>query len=219
MWPFPKRSAPSPSEPESARPRVAGVVPCAGSSSRMGTSKALLDAGGRSFLAAVVGSLVAGGCDPVLVVVAPRQDDERRRATSAGATVLENPEPGEGPITSLRLALAALGADVQGVAFLPVDHPLVRPETVGELVGVFADGTAPVVLPVHDGRHGHPTLFRRSLFAELADARLEGGARTVVHRHLDAAALVEVADVGVVTDIDTPEAYRAAMAAMRGATG
>lgn len=150
----------------------------------------------------------------MVVVVGPGQEDERRRAVAAGAVVLENPDPGEGPITSLRLALAALGADVDGVALCPVDHPLVRPETVAELVDAFAEGDAPVVLPLHDGRRGHPTLFRRTVFSELADPGLEGGARTVVHRHPEHATEVAVDDVGVVTDIDTPEAYRAAMRGM-----
>jgi molybdenum cofactor cytidylyltransferase len=213
---FGRRGAVVPPRPAERVPRVAGVIPCAGASTRMGTSKALLDAGGRSFLAAVVGALVGGGCDPVLVVVGPGQDDEKRRATAAGALVLDNPDPGEGPITSLRLALAALAADVDGIALCPVDHPLVRPETVARLVTELRGTDAPVVLPVHAGSRGHPTLFRRALFAELSDPGLEGGARTVVHRHLEQASLIDVDDAGVVTDIDTPEAYRAYRAATGG---
>jgi nicotine blue oxidoreductase len=176
----------------------------------MGTSKALLDAGGRSFLAAVVGALVGGGCDPVVVVVGDGQEDEARRARAAGAQVLINPDPGEGPITSLRLALGALGDKVEGVAFLPVDHPLVRPETVASLVRTLLSGGAPLVLPVHEGGRGHPALFRRALFPELLDPGLEGGARTVVHAHLHQAELVGVDDAGVNLDLDTPEEYRAA---------
>lgn len=195
-------------EPPPPPRRVAGVIPCAGDSTRMGRSKALLDAGGRSFLAATVGALVAGGCDPVVVVVGPGQPDEARRAKAAGAAVLENPEPGEGPVTSLRLALAVLGASVEGVAYLPVDHPRVRPETVAALVSALRDGEAPVVLPVFQGRRGHPALFRRTVFRDLADPDLQGGARTVVHAHLESAALLDVDDAGVVTDIDTPDAYR-----------
>jgi len=191
-------------------PRVAGVVPCAGQSTRMGRSKALLDAGGRSFVAAVVGALVGGGCDPVVVVVGPGQEDEARRARAAGAVVLQNPDPTEGPITSLRVALATLGSEVEGVAFLPVDHPLVAPETVATLVEALLTCDAPLVLPTVEGRRGHPALFRRTLFPELTARGQEEGARSVVHGHLEQAHLVEVTDGGVVTDIDTPEAYRAA---------
>lgn len=198
----PPQEAPPPSRP------VAGVIPCAGASTRMGRSKALLDAGGRSFLAATVGSLIGGGCAPVVVVVGPGQTDEARRAKAAGAVVLENPAPGEGPITSLRLALAVLGSTVEGVAFLPVDHPRVRPETVATLVEALRGGEAPLVLPTYQGTRGHPALFRRGLFPALADPGLQGGARTVVHAHLDAATLLAVDDPGVVTDIDTPDAYR-----------
>ena len=207
FWPFGSREKAPPPEPPR---RVAGLIPCAGESQRMGTSKALLDAGGRSFLSAVVGALVGGGCDPVVVVVGDGQDDEERKAKAAGAVTLLNPDPGEGPITSVRLGLAALEGAAAGVALLPVDHPRVRPETVANLVERFLDSSAPLVLPVHGGARGHPALIRHPLFGELRDPRLEGGARTVVHRHLDAALLVEVDDPGVLLDIDTPEEYRAA---------
>lgn len=189
---------------------VAGVVPCAGTSSRMGETKALLDAGGRSFLAAVVGALCGGGCDPVVVVAAPGAAAVARKAEEVGARLLVNPEPGEGPITSLRLALSHLEGAVEGVAYCPVDHPLVRPETVAQLLADFAQSDAPLVLPVRGDERGHPVIFRPTLFSELSDAALQGGARTVVHRHLDEAVLVPVDDPGVVTDIDTPEAYRKA---------
>jgi CTP:molybdopterin cytidylyltransferase MocA len=180
----------------------------------MGAPKALLDAGGRSFVAAVVGALVGGGCHPVFVVVGPGQEDVERRASAAGASVLLNPYPGEGPITSLRLALVALPPETDGVAYCPVDHPLLRAETVAVLLAEFRSGQAPVVLPTVDGRRGHPAVFRRTVFPELTDPDLEGGARTVVHRLLDVASLVEVSDRGTVTDVDTPAAYRKALGAL-----
>ena len=206
--PFWRRKSPEDESPPT--PRVAGVIPCAGASTRMGRSKALLDAGGRSFVAAAVGTLIGGGCDPVLVIVGPGQTDEARRAKAAGATVLENPDPGEGPITSLRLALGVMGATVHGIAYLPVDHPKVRPETVAALIDTFRAGSAPLVLPTFHDKRGHPALFGRTLFPALADPGLRGGARAVVHANLDVATLVDVADIGVVTDIDTPESYRTA---------
>jgi CTP:molybdopterin cytidylyltransferase MocA len=129
---------------------------------------------------------------------------------AAGAVTLTNPDPGEGPITSLRVALETLGDGIDGMAVLPVDHPLVRPATVRALLEAFVESRAPVVLPTHEGERGHPGLFRRSVFPELLDPGLEGGARTVVHAHLADAHLVPVDDPGVRADIDTPEAYRAA---------
>jgi CTP:molybdopterin cytidylyltransferase MocA len=188
---------------------IAGVVPSSGSSTRMGKDKGLLQVGGRSFLRRTVDALTLGGCEPVLVVVAAGENELAREAAEAGASVLLNPEPGEGPITSLRIALAALDGSVDGVAHLPVDHPMVRAETVALLLAAARSTGSPHTLPLYRSKRGHPAIFGSELFPELLDPTLEGGANTGVHRHLPDARLVEVEDGGVVIAIDTPAAYQA----------
>ena len=174
----------------------------------MGTDKALLVLDGETFLERVVKALTEGGCDPVLVVVSPDRPGVRAEATRLRTTVIENPHPGEGPITSLRLALSHLSeAGPDAVVWLPLDFPLVASAHVARLRETAAESAAPLVLFSHRGKRGHPVLFDRSLFAELADPSLEGGARIVVHRHLEKAAVISVDDVSVVTDVDTPDAY------------
>lgn len=177
---------------------------------RMGRPKGLLEIGGRPFVDRVVRALGEGGCDPVFLVVSPKEEALAEIGRAAGAVVLENPAPGEGPITSLRLALAALPADFAGVAYLPLDHALVEARHVRALLAAVRESGARLALPVHGTKRGHPAYFGRELFGELSDPSLAGGARTVVHRHLDGARLLEM-DRAVVTDIDTPEAYAEAL--------
>ncbi len=195
---------------------VAGVIPCAGVSRRMGASKALLDAGDGPFLRHAIDALRGGGCDPVVVVVRDVCGPEAELARAAGALVVANPEPEGGPVTSLRAALEHLGRAPAGVAYLPVDHPLVTAATVRTIVDAFRSRDAPMVVPLHRGARGHPPVFARALFAELADPSLCGGARTVVHRHLDRAYLLEVDDPAVLLDLDTPEAYQRAFGRLPG---
>lgn len=190
----------------------AGVVPSSGASSRMGRDKGLLPIGGGTFLRRTVRTLSDGGCDPVLVVVAEGEDTLAEEASAAGAHVLFNPDPGDGPITSLRLALSSLPASIGGVAYLPVDHPLVSTDTVRRLLDRARAAEAALTLPLYGTKRGHPAVFGRALFAELMDPDLESGAKTVVHRHLSEATLVEVQDEGVVIDIDTPAMYDAVLA-------
>lgn len=189
---------------------VAGVVPAAGASRRMGHPKGLLEIGGRSFARRVTEALAGGGCEPVYAVVAAGDAELAGRFREAGARVLENPDPGEGPITSLRLAVAEIDDRVERVVYLPVDHPLVEAHHVADLIAAADRTGASLALPVHASKRGHPALFGRALFDELLDPALQGGARTVVHRHLDEACLLPCDDPAVVTDIDTPEAYQAA---------
>lgn len=168
----------------------------------------MLDAGGRTFLERVLHALRVGGCARVIVSLPAPEGLVAAKAREAGALVVENPRPEDGPIGSLRAALTALDPDVEGIAFCPVDHPLLCAETVEALVSRFHAGEAPLVLPTLDGKHGHPVLFRRVLFDELLNDELPEGARTVVHRHVDAADLVPVEDQGTVVDIDDLTDYR-----------
>lgn len=200
--------------------RFAGVVPAAGASRRMGEPKGLLRIDGVPFVRRVVEALRAAGCAPVLVVVAEGDAAVAAEADAAGATILENPDPGEGPITSLRMAIGALDEDVDGLVYLPLDHALVTADAVSRLLLEARRSDAPLTIPVHGDKRGHPAVFRRQLFSELGDPGLQGGARTVVHRHLQESRMVPFDDPSVITDIDTPEAYAAAIQAHRtGAEG
>ena len=69
-----------------------------------------------------------------------------------------------------------------------------------------------MTIPTYAAKRGHPAVFGKALFVELLDPELEGGAKTVVHRHLADAELVPVEDEGVVVDIDTPASYEAVLA-------
>lgn len=188
---------------------IAGVVPAAGSSTRMGAVKALFDAGqGRTFLERVAGTLARGGCAPVLVVMRESDGPEASLARRMGARVVVNPDPGEGPITSIRCALRALPREVVGILVLPVDHPLVKPATVEELLARFEAEPSLAHVPTYGGRRGHPVIVPQARFSELIDGALAEGLRTVLRRDPSLVREVPIDDPGVLTDIDTPEAYR-----------
>lgn len=183
-------------------------MPACGLSTRMGSAKALLDAGGQSFLVRVVSALAAGGCSPVVVVAREAAGAVAAEANAAGAGVAANPDPDEGPISSIRLALAERGAGMDGCAICPVDHPLVTGATVRSLVACFEEESADIVIPTWRGRRGHPAIFHRRVFPELLDPGLPEGARTVVRRRPSRVRECVVEDAGVIADIDTPSEYR-----------
>lgn len=190
--------------------KVAGIVLAAGRSSRMGTAKPLLELDGETFLERAIETLEAGGCEPVVVVLG---DGESRGpageiARASGARVVENPRADAEQIDSLRVGLAALPADIDAAVVLPVDHPLAEADTVRALLRAFADGGAPIVRPVYRDCPGHPVLFARATWEELAGPDLERGARDVVHRYAAEIRDVILDDRGVTVDIDTPDEYR-----------
>jgi len=188
-------------------PKLPAIVAASGLSTRMGTSKALLEVAGETFLTRVIGSLREGGAGSVLVVVRDPEGPEGQEAQAQGGIPILNPNPAPGPISSLQAGLRALPYPAAGVLFCPVDHPLFRPRTVEALVQAFLKNAPPLVAPAFEGRRGHPVLFGRALFPELLSPDLPEGARTVVARYLEGRVVVDVQDPGILADINTPDEF------------
>ena len=189
---------------------VAGVVLAAGGSSRMGVPKALLDAGGETFVARLAATMAQAGCDPVVVVGRSHTGKLANEVGRGPGALVVNPGGRGGQIGSLCAALDHLDglADPPvAVAFTPVDNPFVAPETVSALVAAWRGSRAAIVLPRHGERRGHPVVTDMDIAAEFRTGGLPEGARTVVRRDPDRVLEVAVADPGVADDLDTPERY------------
>lgn len=197
----------NPSAPAPNAPIIDGLVLSAGRSRRMGRPKALLPIDDETFIERAVRVLIEGGCRAVFAVVSANGEEVTRLAERAGAKIVVNPDPESDQATSIRLGLEALGDDTEAVAVLPVDHPLVAPETVLQLLSTYRAGRPPIVRPVC-GVPGHPGIFSRRLFPELMEADLPEGAHSVVEAHRAEVVDVEVRDIGVTADVDSPDDYR-----------
>ncbi len=189
-------------------PRIAGVVLAGGRSARMGRPKATLPWGDGTFVAAVLRTLSNAGASPLLVVCgAHATETARALPAELDVSLVSNPAPARGQLSSLQVALRALG-DVDGAIVSLVDHPAVRAETVSALL----DAVRPdrIVVPRHQGRRGHPVVFGSELFAELCATPHEAGARAVVRADPARVLELDVDDAGIHVDIDTPDDLAAA---------
>jgi molybdenum cofactor cytidylyltransferase len=72
---------------------------------------------------------------------------------------------------------------------------------------------APIAIPQYLGRHGHPVLFTRALVPEFLALGPDAQARQVLHRHASEIRYLDVADPGILDDIDDPDAYHRLLAA------
>lgn len=187
---------------------LAGIILAAGESSRMGADKALLQYGNATFLEHLV-SLFLPRVSPVIVVLGHHAEKIRAAlAARSGLQIAVNAEYQAGQLSSLQAGLRALPADSDGALVTLVDHPAVAPSTIDAMIECFRAAGAPLLIPRYQGRRGHPVLFSRSIFDEILALPSSASAKQVVHAHHHAAVYVDVADPGVLQDVDTPGDYR-----------
>jgi nicotine blue oxidoreductase len=181
-----------------AGPRVAGLVLAAGSGSRLGSPKALVEIDGERLVDRAVRTLRAGGLEPIVVVLGAALVEV------SGAAVVTNPDWASGMGSSLRVGLAALPGAADAVVVALVDQPGVGPEVIARLLAARAAG-ATVAVATYDGRRRNPVLLARETWAEVSVlAEGDSGARGYLAAHAAEVTAVPCEDIASAADIDTP---------------
>lgn len=183
-----------------------GIVPAAGRAERFGGAKLVARIGDDVLLDRTLRSLLDGGVDRAIVVVAPGADlaAVRLLADPRVRTVV-NPDPSGGMFSSIRAGLEV--ADGDPVLVLPADMPFVSNATVAAVVAGCVRERR-IVAPVHQGRRGHPVAFPASLRPAILlaspDATLKSALAGSGSERVD----LQVDDPGILRDVDEAEDLR-----------
>ncbi len=190
-----------------AKLTTAAVVLAAGRSARMGADKPLLPLGGGTALERVVRAALKAGVDEVLVVTGHRADDLAPVLINLGVAQVHNPDHENGMFSSVRSGVSTLRDEVDGFLLLPVDCALVRAEVMARLLSEHRKAEAGILHPTCCGRRGHPPLLSARYRRELAAAGDSDDLRAFFRRHSRDEREVEVEDLTILMDMDTPEGH------------
>jgi molybdenum cofactor cytidylyltransferase len=188
---------------------VVALVMAAGYSRRYGEADKRQErlADGRTLLATTVARTEQAFSQ---VRVAIREEDDAFQLGLAASTPLIRLHQAHlGLGASLAEAVAALGGDcrlnnIKAVAVLLGDMPRIHPATLRALQQQATRDT--IWRPRYGGQPGHPVLFGRAFWPELAHLRGETGAKSLIQRHPSHYHTHDVDDAGTLFDIDTPDA-------------
>jgi molybdenum cofactor cytidylyltransferase len=193
--------------------RVAGVVLAAGSSKRMGENKLLLAIDGESVVRRAARAAIAGGLDPVVVVLGHEAERVRRELDGLPVRAVENPDHAAGKGTSLQAGIreVASATDAAAAVVVLADMPFVTAAMLAEIAARHRTTGAPMVISRYGDVHAPPMLYARPLFAELLSLAGEACGKEMVRRHRHEAE-VAVWPEAALADIDVPDDYRRARA-------
>jgi molybdenum cofactor cytidylyltransferase len=187
-------------------PEFGVVILAAGSSSRMGSPKQLLDYGGKPLLRHAVDVALASMCRNVMVVLGARANELRPALEGLPVNILENPRWEEGMGTSIRTGVEKAQADgLDGVILALADQPLVTPEILDRLVRTHIETGQPIIAAQYAGTVGVPVFFSREFFPNLLALKPGQGCKGVILAHAGNAIHLDCPEAEM--DIDTPQDY------------
>src|SRR5207302_1217031 len=164
---------------------LAAVILSGGASSRMGSPKALLPYQGRPFLEHLLEVTLRPEIGVRRVVLGAHAEPIAKVVDLKADEIVINHEWERGQLSSIQAALRSLPPGTDGILLCLIDHPLISSLLVQDLIEQFYSAKKPIVLPVYEGRRGHPVIFSASLYDELLRAPLETGARGIGDRAID----------------------------------
>ena len=88
--------------------------------------------------------------------------------------------------------------------FLLGDQPLLRSDTIDDLLERFWRSDKDMGVPICEGKRGNPTLFRRTMYCKLMALRGDIRAREIIRANPTRVLFMEVDDPWCLLDIDSP---------------
>jgi molybdenum cofactor cytidylyltransferase len=188
--------------------KIAGIILAAGSASRMGQPKQLLDWHGRPLVRVAAEEALVSSLGHVLVVLGSARAEVAAALAGLPLQFVENADYAAGQSTSLRAGIAALEPDVAAAMILLGDQPFVTAAIINQLIGAWQTSGKSIVAPSFRGQRGNPVLFSRVVFPELLAVTGDRGARDVLRADPARVELVPFDDDRPLIDIDTPDQYQ-----------
>jgi molybdenum cofactor cytidylyltransferase len=190
---------------------ISGILLAAGTASRMGRNKLLLELEGETLLHRATRRAIEAGLDPVLVVLGHEADMARRALDGLACTPVLNPDHRQGMSSSLSAGVLAVPPEAEAAVTVLADMPFVEAEMIRAVVERWRSTGAPVVASRYGTVLAPPTLYARSLFPLLTGGTGEGRGREVVRAQGARASFVDwpveaLADLDVASDLERARA-------------
>ncbi|MGD9712020.1 MAG: NTP transferase domain-containing protein [Thermomicrobiales bacterium] len=185
---------------------VWAVILAAGTASRAGSTKQLLELQGKPLLQHVIDNARAANVDGVVLVLGHDAERVRVAIDPGHATVVINPHYASGQASSLIAGVTALPPVVDAAVVLLGDQPGVTNDDIDQVVDAWKAAEPPLAVPYWQGDRGNPVVFARSVFPEIQELTGDTGARAIFRKY--EGSIVRVAfDRPMPPDVDTPADY------------
>jgi|TARA_R110002124_G_scaffold197102_1_gene364226 molybdenum cofactor cytidylyltransferase len=191
-------------------PKIGIIILAAGSSSRLGEAKQLLQIGERNLIQHVVGEANKTNPYRIVVVTGAYHLEIKESLNGFMVQIVHNKYWQKGMGSSIRLGIAAitnLDQTLDAVLLSVSDQPYITAGLFKNLIQKFIKTKKGIVASRYQETFGTPTLFSKSLFPELSGLPVSTGAKKLFASHANDLESVDF-PLGYI-DIDTIDDYTA----------
>lgn len=188
--------------------RIVALILAAGYSSRMGEFKPLLNFDGKPVIEWAISSFRKAGITDIRVVVGYQADKLFPVLHQLKVSPILNENYEMGMFSSIQAGLRSFATEADAFFLLPGDIPLIKKRTLEKMLKIFYQNKYDVILPAFLSRPGHPPLISGNCFNRILNHDITGNLRSILQEYKDKTCQVEVADQGILMDMDTLEDYQ-----------
>jgi len=183
------------------------IVLAAGLSTRMGTQKLLLPFGGKTIVECVVENILNSGITKVVVVLGANCAEIEEVLKAWPVKTVRNENFQDGMHTSVISGVKTLPSNTKAVLVFLGDQPFISEKVIHDVVEAWKSSGKGIVIPLFNGKRGHPPLYDMKLKNKLSTLNPEVGLRSVAQKFPEDIFEVETFCPEIVRDIDTPDDY------------
>jgi molybdenum cofactor cytidylyltransferase len=184
------------------------IVLAAGSSSRMGRSKQLLEIDGKPLLCRCVEHALATKASQVVVVLGANEKPHRKVIEELPVDIVTNSYWKTGMGGSIKTGLNYLiqsGKELDAVILMVCDQPALTSDHLLRLIEKLEEKKKAIIASSYSDSSGVPVLFSRSFFSNLLLLDDSQGAKKILQQFPDQVEAVEFPNGSI--DLDTENDY------------
>lgn len=184
------------------------IILAAGESRRMGFPKMLLSFNGKTMIENVIDNVAGSDSCGTLVVLGANKRDLIEIVRKRNVKYCFNENYTEGMLSSVKCGLKNLPSDFKAVLVFQGDQPFIGSSVINSIIGAYRLSDKGLVIPVHNGKRGHPFLIDRKYLDEIDRIDINEGLRSLASSFPGDVLEVETDDQGILIDFDTFEDYK-----------
>lgn len=186
---------------------IIAIILAAGESKRMNKPKMLLPFKGKTIIETVIDNVMASEVDGSIVVVGADKEAVLEVISGLAAIHVNNDNYREGMLSSVKCGFRAMPDDIEAVIVFQGDQPMISSSVVNTIIFAYRKSRKGIIIPVYDGKRGHPILIDGKYRDEVINLNADEGLRSLSVKNCDDVLEVSVNEPEILRDIDTIEDY------------